>query len=270
MEIYLRTEITSHDNYLRCVLSNVTGKTNYLATALVCKKWRDILYQVFAYKIDHLELALKLRSIPSIIFLARKVGEWKSIDYILNFAIDEDDGEIFGVLLEEKLIDPANDRYSTFTRIIESGRTNVAEILFARTSVDPAMWNNYAIRTAVENGHYDLVKLLLTDPRVDPNPEGKTCLYLSCEHRFPAIGNLLLADPRVDPVVEGVTLTQGSIFLDTTIGRVLTTPLVEWRDGDNERDFATGSDFSRVDLSDTDDEFDDEIVDSGALADNAD
>ena len=81
-------------------------------------------------------------------------------------AIENGQLEVVKALLEDKRVDPSDDKNLAIQRASSCGHLEVVKALRKDKRVDPSDDNNLAIRWASKNGRVEVVKLLLKDHRV--------------------------------------------------------------------------------------------------------
>jgi ankyrin repeat protein len=107
--------------------------------------------------------------------------------------------EAVKLLLQDKRVDPSDRKNEALMKSIENGKTEVVRLLLQDKRVDPSDRENDAIIIASFYGNIEVVKLLLQDKRVDPSDQKNEALMKSIENGKTEVVSLLLQDKRVNP-----------------------------------------------------------------------
>jgi hypothetical protein len=124
--------------------------------------------------------------------------------------------DIVKILLKDKRIDLANDKYSCFQAAVSQSKIDIVKLLLEDSRCDPSDKNNQALRIAAYSGFVEIIELLLSDPRVNPADEENEAIFTSCSKGHTAIVKLLLKDSRVDPSA----FNNGPIIIAASKGHV--------------------------------------------------
>jgi ankyrin repeat protein len=124
---------------------------------------------------------------------------WEYISIYMDLVTACKNGDIQSVrlLLEDPLVNPADDHNQAIILASAHGHEDIVRLLMADPRVNPADKNSIALYWAAINGYPNVVRLLLNDPRINP----VMSFLEACEEGQTESVRILLADRRVDPSV---------------------------------------------------------------------
>lgn len=118
-------------------------------------------------------------------------------DNCLTYVIEENNLEIFKMLIAHPRIDPGANFNRILTTAVNLNRVEMIRLLISNPWVDPSIPNNYAFSMCAGYGHDDVVSQLLKDRRIYPASEGNEALKIAFRNNQMWIVKILLDDERV-------------------------------------------------------------------------